>query len=722
MNLKTIIESQENWIKYQVTEEFVNQVNKSVSEQASTLFVSTSTLKKTRSHKSFAILIVYQDLPLAEFLTQVPTLFGQYIYPSWYHQKPIYFFTKQTEIEYQVVFQKQELHQDHARLINKILLEQMQLLVEQENRIPPIDQALYPLDTLNKEQMMAVQQITGPVRLVAPAGSGKTKTLINRILNLMNYGIDPSQILVLAFNKKAEQEIRSRLSHYQTMVTVKTFHALGNEFLTSQLHMQYQPEAESKLIGEQLQKKLTVVTKQQIKRYQDKVSGIKNKLLPEAEMIVEEQSIQELFISIHEELGNQMVYNYDDMLYNFVEQLLVNPYYRHQYYQKYTYLLVDEFQDLNPLQLLLLEIISGPTKNIFIVGDDDQMIYSFRGASLVPITTFQKNNQCLKTLTLRTNYRSCPNIIKLANQVIKQNKYRLPKQMKPDQKQLGTIQVIVSSPLEKQVKEIISWINCWKTPTTPYRSFAILYRYHKYRPILTFFLDQAKIPYYSEPNDLFETDVGETILAYIRLIYYPEDSESQDVKQALRYPNKYFSQAFINNMEYYDQLFELSQIEDQLSNIAYERYQEWQERIQKLMNYKQLTSSQFLDVLGLRNYFNERYHLNEQLDYITDREVLKLIQTIMGTFDTVQEFYEAYCKNRDQCQPHGDAVHLMTIHKAKGKEWPNVIYFNLKKEEKQTDMEEERRIIYVGITRCEKNLLITSSASKKDLFVKEILK
>jgi superfamily I DNA/RNA helicase/very-short-patch-repair endonuclease len=287
-------------------------------------------------------------------------------------------------------------------------------------------------DDLDTSQQAAVATISGPIRVLAPAGSGKTKTLVNRILHLLNRGIAAERILALAFNKKAKDEMQDRLERRGVRgVEVRTFHSFGYEIVREGSGWTFGGSTQKKTAKALMKSAILEHTQLPGLRNQDPLDAFLAGLrrakmeLPALSTVTVEygEKIYPLEPIFHSYLKKQVsasFLDFDDMIYLAVRLLLENSSLRHIHQSRFEFVLVDEFQDLNEAQLLLLQIIGLPENNIFAVGDDDQMIYGFRGADVKHIVEFEKRFPIASTHVLNTNYRSSRMIVRHTGWLIPQ--------------------------------------------------------------------------------------------------------------------------------------------------------------------------------------------------------------------------------------------------------------------------------------------------------------
>jgi DNA helicase-2/ATP-dependent DNA helicase PcrA len=612
---------------------------------------------------------------------------------------------------------------------------------------------------LDNSQKKALNHISGPIRVLAPAGSGKTKTLINRIANLINSGIDPNKILALAFNKKAAEEMVDRLEQKRVItahrllddgVVVKTFHAFGYEIINSELGWKFDHDSEVKITRKLLQKAVSKSYDMPSRRNKDPLDAFleglrKTKMeLPSIEeVIVEDNDNLVPFGDIFDEYLRLQTkanfYNYDDMIYLALRIFLKNRRMRNFYQNKIEYLLIDEFQDLNKAQIMMMQILALPQNNLFIVGDDDQMIYSWRGAEISHILRFNERYVESEDCALSTNYRSNKRIVYHSKWLIDHNVERVKKNIHPlPDKSPGIFDIKLSETMWDQAEEIAQWINNLRgSRKLKWKDFAILYRYNSYRYLLAMILDRQKIPHTSvNGKKPIQHNVGRDIYSYLKVILYPQKSGPEDFSRILKRPNRSLPNDVIDKISSWGDLesitaqaisdWQKAKIDDVYNKITILR-----EKAKELSHDPNKFILMLANEIGLKEFYIDQSKVSIDLDESSDEIIFEVILAITTNFKSLDELY-GYMKrciidNEDILDESGDEIRdevmLSSIHKSKGKEFKNVIYFNLTDNGKtygQLKIEEERMVSYVGVTRAIENILITSLKDKYSMFLKEM--
>jgi DNA helicase II / ATP-dependent DNA helicase PcrA len=636
----------------------------------------------------------------------------------------------------------------------------------------------HAIDTdLDPSQQAAVASVSGPIRVLAPAGSGKTKTLVNRILNLLNRGIAPERILALAFNKKARDEMQDRLERRGVQrVDVRTFHSFGYEIVREGLGWTFSGSAQKKTAKALMKSAIQEHTQLPALRNQDPLDAFLGGLrrakmeLPALSTVTVEYGdkiypLEPIFHSYLKQQVNARFLDFDDMIYLAVRLLLENRALRHTYQSRFEFVLVDEFQDLNEAQLLLLQIIGLPENNIFAVGDDDQMIYGFRGADVKHIVEFEKRFPVTSTHVLNTNYRSSRMIVRHAGWLIRNNRDRAPKDIRPRREaQPGRFEVAGHTSLLDQAKYAAKWLAEHKKQNNlNWRDYAVLYRYNAYQFPVAVMLDALGIPHSpAATGQLFQSPVGMDIYSYLQVILFPTEAKASDFERILKRPNKYLSNQLIAQAKEWTSFLGLRELTT-LRDWERQKLVDFVTRIERSSETARAaggsqspgnaaqsqrdaaqSAAAFMQTLktefGLSEFYREQSRLSDDLDQASDEGLLDVITALAGNYKTPLEFFQFLSKSVADQTGNGEntgengpperegansnEVYLSTIHRAKGKEFRNVVYFNLSQtaaEPKQASfLEEERRVAYVGATRPKDDLLITFASTKPSEFLWEI--
>lgn len=612
-------------------------------------------------------------------------------------------------------------------------------------------------------QAAAVAHSNGPARVLAPAGSGKTKTLINRIANLMNLGVPPRTILALAFNKKAAAEMRQRLtakgvpvakSMSQDGVTVTTFHGFGYEIIRRKLGWQYQHSFCGKKSREIMIQAIAPDFTLPVKRNYDPVAPFllvlrKTKtelsVLDTIQVEVEEKSLpfREIFLRYLKLQAGQKFLNFDDMIYLCLRILLTDARLRAELQTRFCHLLVDEFQDLNQSQLLLMQILALPQDNLFVVGDDDQMIYGWRGADVRQILDYPRVYPETRDYLLHTNYRCAKNLVSHSRWLIDHNTTRIAKAIQPrSDARPGRFDLRLDHTIWNQAREVRRWLQEVKGSGYHWCDFAILFRYHAYRFTIAMVLEAEKIPHTPvNPSELFQTPVGRDINCYLTMMLQGELLTAEELGRLLRRPEKYFTNVFIRQIKSFSDLLDAPYAQN-LDDRCRQRLTDFLDQYFALQNQVPTLSARpglFLKILvqkfGLEAFYKSQKKIFADPEDGGDLVLLEVILSLAESYASLTDFYqfirqamlepapalisdETGSPNR---QP-GDEITLTTIHATKGNEYKNVVLFNLAPpliRPSSSKYEEERRVAYVGLTRSIEHILITGPTDHYSAFIPE---
>lgn len=621
------------------------------------------------------------------------------------------------------------------------------------------------LDNLNKEQREAVQTIQGPLLVLAGAGSGKTKLLTSRIAYLIQNGVKPRNILAVTFTNKAAKEMKERLGNILGENVVKymwvgTFHGICGRILRENI------ENYSFQSGKRLDKNFSIydendsnaVIKQAIKKlnlddkvYQPKlvksvISNAKNKMQDAYTFATfardfKSQKIASIYEEYENALNNNNAIDFDDMLLLTVKLLEQSKEVRQLYYDRFQHILVDEFQDTNMAQYKLINMLYTnldteipDERSLCVVGDVDQSIYSWRGADYTIILNFQKDFKKTKLIKLEQNYRSTANILNVANAIIENNTERVDKVLYSQKGDGELIDYYEAQDEADEANFIASRIK--QDSGGDYNRYAILYRTNSQSRALEEACMAAGIPYRIYGGlKFYDRKEIKDIIAYLKLIYNPDDSQS--FRRIVNVPKRAIGDTTVKALsDFADSkdvsLFEaIKEIEEsELSPRVQSKLKDFAELIIKFKNAVGSYSLQEFVTLVIEKtgYLAELQSQNTP-ESEADIENLQELVNVAGEFvpeesdNALGEFLQqvALVSDLDGMDDISNNVTLMTLHSAKGLEFPIVFLagcdegvfphqrtFNI-----PSEMEEERRLMYVGVTRAEEKLYLSSAKRRQ---------
>ena len=595
------------------------------------------------------------------------------------------------------------------------------------------------LDNLNENQLEAVKSIDGPVMVMAGAGAGKTKVLTSRVAYLIKeIGIAPSAILAVTFTNKAALEMKERISKLTESdvsgLWISTFHSFAARILRieaerANLDKRFNiiDEEDSLKIIKEIMNNLEITSFKpaQLKRL---ISRSKNFL----NFNIKDPYLKEVFNKVNEEyeinLEKNKLLDFDDLIIRLVKLLETDTDVRTKYQEKFNYILVDEFQDTNAIQYNLIKLLTNKEKNVFVVGDDFQSIYSFRGARIENIHHFEKDFNP-KLILLEKNYRSTTEILNLANDVISHNENQIKKVLYSNDSK-GKKPVFVSLVDEKHEAIFIAdEIKKGILKGKKYSDFAVLYRNNYISRNIENILMSQQIPYKIYGGlSFYERMEVKDILAYMRLICNPFDDFS--FKRVINVPKRKIGKATLDKLTYLADtnklsLYEAISLVDE-ADSAYVKLNRFKGIIDSIKaNLDNIKLTDLVDIIVKETaydlYLKEEYDKDEASDRLDN---VKEIKTDLYNQDKedlddnllkLVSFLTNVSLRTDSDDYHDEnTVTLSTYHQAKGLEFDTVFMaatedeiFPSKKE--GVDVEEERRIFYVGVTRAKKRLYITQA-------------
>ena len=595
------------------------------------------------------------------------------------------------------------------------------------------------IDDLNKEQQKAVLETEGPLLILAGAGSGKTRVLTTKVAYLIEEaGISPYNILAITFTNKAAKEMSNRL--YRLIgdkaknVQVSTFHSFGVKILRENFkYLGYDKnfiimdsEDSVSVIKKILKEKGIDPKIYNPNAIKNKISSCKNEMMSpkdyEKYVASDFEKIVLLVYELYEgTLKKNNSIDFDDLLILPIKLFRENPNILQNYQERFQYILIDEYQDTNEAQYILTKMISAKYRNICCVGDVDQSIYSFRGANYKNILNFEKDYKDAKTIKLEQNYRSTTNILDAANDVIKNNKERKDKKLWSDK---GTGDKITYyrafngiDEAQYVAREIKNLIN----NGIEYENIAVLYRTNSQSHVIEEEFLKNKIPYKIVGGiGFYSRKEIKDVLAYLRLIYNEKDNIS--LLRVINTPKRGVGSKTISN------LIEKANNEGKsiYEVIVSGKELEFKNIIEKLKKFSEsLTITELvdkiLDITGIR----KEYESDKTLESDIRLENLEELKTVTRTFEekegivSLEDFlYEvSLVSDVNEYDEDKNRVSLMTVHSVKGLEFDYVfitgleegIFPHMNSLMNNSDLEEERRLCYVAITRAKEKLYLVNA-------------
>jgi DNA helicase-2/ATP-dependent DNA helicase PcrA len=623
------------------------------------------------------------------------------------------------------------------------------------------------LQGLNEQQKEAVTHMNGPLMIIAGAGSGKTKVLTSRIAHLMNSGVDSFNILALTFTNKAAKEMKERVE--KTLgntearnLYIGTFHSVFARLLRSEASKLGYPQSFTIYDTDDSRSVLKAVINDMgldDKHYKpnivhNRISSAKNALIGPVEynsntMIQQEDArskrpaIGEIYASYVARCFKNGAMDFDDLLFKMHELLRDYPEVLHKYQHKFKYLLIDEYQDTNPVQYQIAKLLAAVHENICVVGDDAQSIYSFRGATIENILQFQKDYDDVKLVKLEQNYRSSASILEVANHVIKNNQGQIPKNLWTENEEGEKIKLVRTMTDNEEGKFVADAIQENKLRNHFYNNdFAILYRTNAQSRSFEESLRRTGIPYKIYGGlSFYQRKEIKDYIAYLRIIANTKDEEG--LKRIINYPARGIGKTTVEkclviageqNITFYEVLEKAKAFGFKAGTLT--AIEEFVTMIKYFQN--QLTKHNAYDVA-----VQVGKHTNIVKELFNDKstEGLARYENIQELLNSIKEWTEspsnedgeqgdkglgAYLQqitlitDADNDKNEADSVKLMTVHAAKGLEFACVFVVGLEETlfpsgmsvNTREELEEERRLFYVAVTRAKRHLWLSHANSR----------
>lgn len=609
------------------------------------------------------------------------------------------------------------------------------------------------LQMLNPQQRLAAETLEGPVLILAGAGSGKTRALTCRVANLMDHGVPAWNILALTFTNKAAKEMKQRVEQLvgeekANDAWISTFHSTCARILRrdieklgySRSFVIYDDDDQSTVLKEVL-KRLNYDEKMLPPReLKSKISDAKNKLMSADEWFQQSerdfrcQKIHNVFVAYEKRLKELNALDFDDLLVKTLELLADHPPVLESYRNRFKYVMVDEYQDTNCAQYNLVKLLTSQSRNLCVVGDDDQSIYGWRGADIRNILDFEKDFPDATVIKLEQNYRSSSNILDAANQVIAHNAGRKEKKLWTDAGEGETIKTYCGGDEREEAAWVADRIRHLASQQESYGDMAILYRTNAQSRVLEDMLVRSAIPYKVFGGQKFyDRREVRDIIAYLRVIVNQTDDLS--LRRIINVPKRAIGDSTVQELVLHARKKEmplyaaLSDMPESLSSRPRKCVGDFFMLMTLLCAKKETMPladfvADMIESTGLRAEY-------EKEDSEDARSRVENIQEFLGAVNEfaaanqdakLEDFLEniSLVTDLDNQEDQRGYVTLMTLHSAKGLEFPDVFITGLEEGifpsgrslSDESRLEEERRLAYVGITRARKRLFLSRAAQR----------
>ena len=611
------------------------------------------------------------------------------------------------------------------------------------------------LDKLNERQKEAVLATEGPVLVLAGAGSGKTTVLVNRIAYMISEKhIRPWNILAITFTNKAAREMKDRIERLlgdtAKDMWIGTFHSVCVRILRSCIDLLgYSRDfviydtADTKTVMKECLRELNIDEKSfPVRNVLSIISNAKNDLMDAATFENVYKSdyrmsiIAKIYYRYQTKLRKNNAVDFDDIILNTVKILSENPDVLSKYQDKFQYILVDEYQDTNNSQYLLINLLAQANRNLCVVGDDDQSIYKFRGANIGNILNFEDDYSDVQKITLDQNYRSTQNILDAANSVISNNKGRMGKSLWTSNGDGNKVFVYTGTNEYDEARYIARQIKKHFDEQGSFSDCAILYRTNAQSRVIEEMLMRESVPYKVLSGlRFYDRKEIKDIIAYLRVVYNPNDDVS--LARIINEPKRKIGNATLEKARNIAREKETS-LYDVISHA--DDYPEFKTAIKKLLGFSEIIQSLiklkdtvtiedltgrilndtgYMPALVMEDTTESKTRIENLGEFIS---VITEFEKNEETGNTLGEFLEniSLVSDIDGYDENEDSAVLMTIHSAKGLEFPIVflsgleegLFPGMRSMESDDDIEEERRLCYVAITRAKEQLYITKTISR----------
>jgi DNA helicase-2/ATP-dependent DNA helicase PcrA len=619
------------------------------------------------------------------------------------------------------------------------------------------------LDKLNEPQRAAVMQTEGPVMIVAGAGSGKTRVLTFRIAHLLKQGVDPFSILALTFTNKAAREMRERIEKLvggeARNLWMGTFHSVFARILRMEAEKIAYPRDFTIYDSDDSKSLIKTILKEwnlDDKTYKpghvlSRISMAKNNLISSAEYISADEltgedrksgraRFGELFAEYEARCKRAGAMDFDDILLNTEKLLRLHPDVCHKWQHKFKFVMLDEYQDTNRVQYMITKRLAAVHQNICVVGDDAQSIYSFRGANIQNILSFERDYPDARVFKLEQNYRSTGTIVQAAGSIIKNNKNQLKKNVWTSNEQGEKIRVVRNISDNEEGRWVAQSIFEEKMRhRLPNKAFAILYRTNAQSRSFEEGLRKLNLDYKVYGGlSFYQRKEIKDVLSYLRLVVNPTDEEA--LKRIINYPARKIGSTTIDRI-----ILLASEHACSLWDIvnSARKHPLLGSSTLALENFAIMMRS-FQAMLTTHNAYNLALHLAKQTGLLKtlaeDKTVegISRYENVVELLSGIQEFVEddtsesekglaeflqevaLFTDERKDDDPNRDTVTLMTIHASKGLEFPHVYVVGMEENlfpsqmalNDRQDLEEERRLFYVAVTRAEQKLTLSFATTR----------
>jgi DNA helicase-2/ATP-dependent DNA helicase PcrA len=596
-----------------------------------------------------------------------------------------------------------------------------------------------PSAALASDQLRAVADPSTRARIIAPAGSGKTRVLTERARHVLDSGVPAESLLLVAFNKRAQEEMRQRTIDHPDL-QIQTLNALAlsilngtNGFANRGVRLQTITERDVRNIISTYVKFPRKANVDPVAAWLDALTevrlGLRSPLLVERDYQGDLDGFTDFFTLYRQHLADHRQVDFDEQIYLAIEVLLRDPEIRLAAERRAEVLLVDEFQDLTPAHMLLLRILAGPSLSIFAVGDDDQTIYGYSGATPEWLVEFEDHVPDAVHHALEVNYRCPAPVVNAAANLLTRNTVRVPKVIRPGPSNATAPGSLSVATVDDQVQHVIDHVRALVGAGTAPSQIAVLSRVNANLVPVQVSLIEAGVPVNARDGGEFLRSSGvESALAWLRLAVRPDSLNGPDVELAVRRPGRGISPRVREWMGEQASIDALNRLAGRLDDAASTKITEFVRDLDRVATFaKRATTSTLIEFIrheiGLDRALATLDTSHQGRNSTSNSDGLRSL-IALGRQHSSPRTFDGWLKKVLNSPSDPQGVTLATVHRVKGLEWPHVVVYDASlgvfPHRLSVDIEEERRVFHVAITRCSTSLVITADVDSPSIFLGEL--
>jgi DNA helicase-2/ATP-dependent DNA helicase PcrA len=596
-----------------------------------------------------------------------------------------------------------------------------------------------PTATLAPDQLAAVADPSTRARIIAPAGSGKTRVLTERARHVLDSGVPADSLLLVAFNKRAQEEMRERTTDHRDL-QIQTLNALALSILNGTNGFASRGKRVQTINERDVRNIISTYVKFPRKTNTDPAAawidaltevrlGLRSPTLVEEDYQGDIDGFADFFSLYRQHLADHRQVDFDEQIYLAIEVLLRDPQARLAAERRAEVLLVDEFQDLTPAHMLLLRLLAGPSLSIFAVGDDDQTIYGYSGATPEWLVEFEDHVPDAVHHALEVNYRCPAPVVRAASNLLSRNTVRVAKEIRPGPANVLAPESLSVAKVDDQVKHVRDHVQILLAAGTAPSEIAVLSRVNANLVPVQVALIEAGVPVNVRDGGEFLRSSGvESALAWLRLAVRPDDLTGPDIELAVRRPGRGISPRVRGWMGEQTSVDGLTRLAGRLDDAASAKITEFLRDMERAATFaRTATTSTLIEFIrseiGLDRALATLDASHQGRNSTSNSDGLRSL-IALGRQHSDPKTFDAWLKKLLSTPSEANGVTLATVHRVKGLEWPHVVVydasFTVFPHRLSVDIEEERRVFHVAITRCTASLVVTADVESPSIFLNEL--